>query len=66
MDGNKLEAALRACMQVVERSPRPVSEVGLFLDALVSNPDWSSDEIMELQMLIIQGIVHRWRGPDGR
>ena len=66
MDNNKIEAALRACMQLVEKSPQPVAQIGQFIDALSGNPEWSSHEIMELQMLFIQRIVHRWRGPDAR
>jgi hypothetical protein len=66
MDATKVEAALRDCLQLTETSTHPVAETGHFFDELSKNPDWSPDEVMELQTLFIQSIIHRWRGPDSR
>ena len=66
MVNNKIEVALRACLQIAEKSPQPIAQLGQFFDAISSNSEWSSDEVMELQMLLIQRIVHRWRGPDSQ
>ncbi|MBC7854659.1 MAG: hypothetical protein IAF94_14600 [Pirellulaceae bacterium] len=66
MDAAKVKEALRACLEMTETSTHPVTETGLFFDELSKNPDWSPDEINELQTLFIQSIIHRWRGPDSR
>ena len=66
MDATKVEEALRACLKLTETSSHPVAETGHFFDELSKNPDWTPDEVMELQALFIQSIIHRWRGPDSR
>jgi len=64
MDATKADVALRACSRVIEASQRPGADAAQFVDELSRNPDWSSSEIMELQLLLIRNVVYRWRGPD--
>jgi hypothetical protein len=64
MDAHKVEAKLRACFELAERSQNPVADTENFFEELSKDPAWSQDEIMELQALFIQSIIQRWRGSD--
>ena len=66
MDAPKVEAKLRACLELAARAENPVDETDRFFEELSKDPDWSQDEIMELQTQFIQSILHRWRGSDSR
>ena len=66
MDARKAEVALRACLETIETSQRPGADLGRFFDQLSRDPDWSSSEVMELQLLLIKNVVDRWRGPDSQ
>ena len=51
MDANNLQAALRACADIIERSPQPVADIGRYFEELADNPAWPVDDIIELQSL---------------
>ena len=59
MDANNLEAALRACADIIEKSPQPVADIGRYFEELADNPAWPADDIIELQSLFIQSLVAR-------
>ncbi len=54
MDKNrddKIESAVRACLQSVQNTNTPFTQIGAFIDSLP--PSWTPDETLELQRRII-------------
>jgi hypothetical protein len=61
MDQEKLAAGVDRCLAECERSDRPFSCVAHFVEALASDPNWTEQEILELQTRVVRVILRQHR-----
>jgi hypothetical protein len=59
MEFDKITAAVERCLRHALSLKRPFSHVAEFLAQLRSNPDWTPDEVIEVQTRVIRALMQR-------
>ena len=60
----RIEAALASCLAECRSQDRPCTRVTEFISGLRAEADWTSDEIIELQLRVIRVLLLRGGRPQ--
>jgi hypothetical protein len=55
----RIESALAACLDECRATDRPYTRVTEYIAALREDPEWSADEVIELQTRVIRVLLYR-------
>jgi hypothetical protein len=61
----KIESAVANCLEECRATDRPYSRVTEFIAGLQGDPDWTPQEVIELQTRIIRVLLYRHGRPKG-
>jgi len=59
----KIESALAACLDECRATDRPYTRVSEYIASLQEDPDWTLEEIIELQTRVIRVLLYRGGRP---
>jgi hypothetical protein len=59
MDPTKIARMATACLEEVETAKSPFRQVEQFLRRLHANPEWTDEEVIEVQTLVIRELMRQ-------
>lgn len=60
----KIESAVVACLNAYDPLHMPFATISKFVDKLKADPNWTPEEIIEMQTRVLRIILYRQANPE--